>query len=108
SHLKRIATEAKRISYAAKCGNRYAGPAVVGGSWRVKVPNASDGNLFVTAAADYWRSGVEHSHFLSASAAIATCIGSLPGSCCIKCIAAVIGGISNGAENRQGDVGSED
>src|ERR1044071_1142648 len=92
------------IGYSAENGNCGAA-AVIGRGRSIKGPGcALFDSLIGAGAGNDWGSGIDYRHFLTARAAIAAGIRSLPGPGCIKGRAAMTSGVGHGAEN--GDCGA--
>src|SRR6266478_720534 len=82
------------------------GSAVVGGGRSVEAPGGAKFNCLVCAAAgDHWSGGINYSHFLAAGSAVTASISRLPGAGRIEGVAAMTGGVGDGADDRDG-VGS--
>src|SRR6266567_4697029 len=82
------------------------GPAVVGGSRRVKGPGRSKLHGRVGAVAiDDRGDGINHVDRLTALGAVAAGVSRRPGAGGVKGIAAVIGGVGHRADHRDGKVG---
>src|SRR5215831_6705626 len=77
------------------------GDAIVRGGWRIKGPGRAELNDLVGAAAaiDHWRDRVDDDDRLAAGRAVAATIHGLPDTGGIEGVAAMAGGIGDGAQD---------
>src|SRR6266567_3769345 len=104
--VKSIAAMTGSVGHRADHRDDNVGPAVVGGSGRVKAPGCAKLDGLVGAAAIDDRSGgVNDLDRLAALGAVAAGVSRRPGAGGVKGIAAMPSGVGHRADDRDGDVG---